>query len=165
MAITFSCLQVVLGAILAVSVSADEARDLKVFAKVGFSNSDSTIGPLRPRPHLVIRSAEELAFNKDPKKGKDPAFQKEVETQLAKLLKVDAIDWNKQMVVAVWYPVEPQRVGLPPVDFVSFKVQGNQLAVSWALKGASGGCSPSPIGVALIERFDGQVLFNSSAKK
>ena len=49
------------------------------------------------KPPVVIRSAEELVANSaKADKAKDADVQKEMSLALAKLFKVDAIDWNKQ---------------------------------------------------------------------
>ncbi len=155
--------------------AADKAKDLKVLVKMGFAGGVS-LGPLRDdgqQPEfrngrepkeLVIRNVEELAANCNPMKAKDPAFQKEVEVQLAKFLKVGAIDWNKKMVVAVWLHIPPQRAPRPPVDFVSFQVKGGRLTIRWILNGP-GRMYPSPSGIAMIERFAGPILFNPPAPK
>ncbi len=178
MATRFNALTAILGAFLTIQIPTDAAGEipsrckasrqsmLKVFAKVGLGGtSDGRIGPLGAsgRTQLVIHSAKDLAANAAPKKAKDPAFQKEVEAQLAKLLKVDAIDWDKQMVVAIWGGAA--RVHHQEIAFHSFTVKGNALTVTWNETGSwLPGCTRAR-GVALVERFNGPVLFNPSAQK
>jgi hypothetical protein len=107
----------------------------------------------------VFRSAQELAANVNRAKANDPGFQKEVEASIASALKVKSIDWSKQMVVAARIPTLSQRMGLAPVEFTSLKVSGDQLTVSYELRGQISGYCPSPIGFALVERFNGAVVF------
>ena len=176
------CAALVLGTlILALSSresvpAADEPRLLKVVASQGWSNNHHKIGPLvfdRKSTHdkttLVIRTSAELAAHtpqaiKDPKKADDPAFQKDVATELAKLLKVESIDWDKQMVVAVWDAANT-RSPRGEVEVVSLKVQGDTLTVQWRLKGPGADTYPQPRGVALVERHKGKVVFDPPAKK
>lgn len=157
-------------------LGADEPRALKVFASQSWSNASSKIGPLtfvRKSTHdkatFVIRTAKDLAAVtweafKEPKNADDAVLQKEVADQFAKLLKVDRIDWDKQMVIAIWDAanVRGPRGG---VEFVSFNVQGNQLTVRWKLDEKRDGSYPVPRGVALVDRFDGTVVFSPSAEK
>src|SRR5436190_15432258 len=54
------------------------------------------------RTGVVIRSAEDLvALSRKAESKKDPAVQKEMEAELAKILKVEAIDWRKHVVLGV----------------------------------------------------------------
>ena len=48
-----------------------------------------------------LRAEELVGVTSKAKSAKDPDVQKEMEAELAKLLKVDAIDWNKQIVLGV----------------------------------------------------------------
>ncbi len=89
--------------------------------------------------------------------SKDRALQMKCEAELAKLLKVDTIDWDKQMVVAVW-GFGPNRSS-EKFEFVSFAVKGENLTVGWRNKEGDGDYS-RPKGVALVERFNGKVLFS-----
>jgi len=65
---------------------------------------EAGIGPvqLRGEEGVVIRDAEQLvARSAKPDSAKDPTMQKEMEAELAKVLDVSAIDWSKQMVLAL----------------------------------------------------------------
>src|SRR6516162_11626846 len=99
------CLRLAIGwlvaawAILPAPLGAKDVKDLKPQAKIVMAH-----GPLayKPQLHLVIRSAEELVANSSkPLKSKDRKVQQEMSSALAKLFRVDAIDWDKQMVVGV----------------------------------------------------------------
>src|SRR5262245_53741983 len=86
-------------AILPGPLGAEDVKDLKPGAKIVMAH-----GPLayKPQRHLVIRSAEEVVANSSkPLKSKDRQVQQEMSSALAKLFKVDAIDWDKQMVVGI----------------------------------------------------------------
>jgi hypothetical protein len=156
--------------------AADEPRLLKVVASQGWSNNRREIGPLvfaRESTHakatLVIRTPAELAVQtpqaiKESKKAEDPAFQKIVAAELAKLLKVETIDWDKQMVLVIWDAANT-RGPRGEVEFVSLKVQGDTLTVGWRLKGRGADMYPQPRGVALVERHKGKVVFDPPAKK
>lgn len=99
----------------------------------------------------MIRSAEELvALTDKAKSAKDPAVQKEMVAELAKLLKVDAIDWNKQIVLGV--------IG---EGFDSLNTNGKVLTVTFIPFKERVGRSvpPAPKVLLLIERFEGEVQF------
>ena len=93
----------VAGAILPATTRAQDARDVKPIATAKSDSRDSRLGPFEiKRNGVVVRSAEELvALTTKAKSATDPEVQKEMAAELAKLLKVDAIDWKKQMVLAV----------------------------------------------------------------
>jgi hypothetical protein len=86
-------------AVLPPALGAEDVKDLKPRAKIVMDH-----GPLayKLQDELVIRSAEELvAHSTRPQKSKDREVQREMSAALAKLFKVDAIDWDKQMVVGI----------------------------------------------------------------
>jgi hypothetical protein len=147
---------------------AEGRRGLKVFAQAPFHDRHYHIGPLafdRPAKALVLRSAEELAAAtrkaKAAKGGdlhKNAAFQKATRDEVAKLLGVKSIDWGRQMVVAFnWGRFRFKK----EVEFLSFDVEGKTLTVRWRLNelGAAGYIS-APRGIALVERFEGDVRFD-----
>lgn len=107
---------------------------------------------------LVIRS--EMEFAKLISAGND---SKTVLDQLKKSLKVDALDWAKQMLVVVTGGA--QRTGGFRVEVTAVAVKDNVLTVRWKLH------SPKPTDIVtmafthpaetiLIERFDGKVVFD-----
>jgi formylglycine-generating enzyme required for sulfatase activity len=123
-----------------------------------------------PRPTLVhlkkddtgvaIRSPEELVAHSDkPDAAKDPAVQKAAVAELIKLLKVEGIDWDKQMVLAVRGHPGPGELSVivfdPPV------AAGAELLVGWRQDGRAARAvyRDQPTGFALVDRFEGQVRF------
>lgn len=131
---------------------ADDARELKTIAAAKDSSRTSSFGPfLLTRTGLVLRSAEELvALTSKAKTAKDPAVQKEMEAELVKLLKVDKIDWSKQIVLAV--------IG---EGFDSLKTDGKVLTASFVPfnEPLTRLIPPTPKVLVLAERFEGEVKF------
>lgn len=139
---------------------ADDARELAVLATAQDSPTEGAIGPVRLAEFggVVIRSPEELvARSARPGSAKDPAVQKETAAKLARLLQVEAIDWKKQMVIAV--RGEP-GTRADRVHVESLRVEGKVLTVTWKVKQRPPHAGPgTPIAVLLVERFDGEVKF------
>jgi hypothetical protein len=137
------------------SVRAEDVKDLKPGAKIVMAQ-----GPLahRPQLHLVLRSAEELVANSSqPLKSKDPDVQREMSSALTRLFDVPAIDWDKQMVVAIM--TGGGRGDAGALAFDSFLLQGKSLTVRYTGPPFSDHTCASNSGVALIPRFDGKVKF------
>lgn len=139
---------------------AEDARELTVIASAQDSPRVDNIGPvqLTVPGGVVIKSAENLVARSDkPGSAKDPEVQKEMTAELAKLLQVDAIDWNKHMVLAV--RGEPGTKA-DRIHLESLRVEGKVLTVAWKVKQrpphAGAG---TPIALVLVERFDGEVKF------
>ena len=142
-------------AIFLAPLRAEDARDLKPTAKIVMSNGPI---PYKLHLHLVIRSAEELVANSSkPHKSKDRDVQKEMSSALAKLFKVNAIDWDKQMVVGIM--TGGGRGDAGNLAFVSFLIRGNSLTVSYAGPAYPDHTCASNSGLALIPRCDGEVRF------
>src|SRR5262245_62092930 len=142
-------------ATLPAPLGAGDVKDLKPRAKVVMAH-----GPLayKPQRHLVIRSAEQLvASSSKPLKSKDRKVQQEMSSALAKLFKVDAIDWDKQMVVGIM--TGGGRGDAGALAFVSFLVQGKSLTVHYTGPAFPDSTCASNSGLALIPRFDGEVKF------
>lgn len=125
------------------------------------------IGPIhfnRKNGHMTIRSAEELAAKGSaPGNATDAYVQKQATADLAQLLKVNQIDWDKQMVVALdagEFTTDGVSDALR-VEIVSVQIINKTLTVSWRL------CRPlakrvteqRPKAVVLLERWDGAVEF------
>jgi hypothetical protein len=164
---------------LASDADGTEPKELKIIAQRGFADHDDA-PPIyftkladKPVEPLVIRSAEELAAvsgkarqAKDPVAAKkDPALQKEVQELLAKSLKIDKIDWEKQMVIAA---SDTAAYRVPPKwEFRSLKANGETLTVEVVSQdgkgyGTYGG---TPWVVAVVERFSGKVEFKGLRAK
>ena len=132
---------------------ADDAKELKVIAKAKEVTQENSIGPIviNKQAPALIRSAEELvAASKKAKSAKDPEVQKEMTTALAKLLKVEGIDWSKQMVL----------VGVVE-SFDSLKPDGKVLTATYTryYERPAPAVLPSPKVAVLTERFEGEVKF------
>src|SRR5262245_4513558 len=89
--------------ILPAVARAEDPKELKPIATAKGDSRDGRLGPFEIKRHgVAIRSAEELVgLTSKAKSATDAAVQKEMEAELAKLLKVESIDWKKQMVIAV----------------------------------------------------------------
>jgi len=113
----------------------EKDRDLKILARGAW--------PVRhEKPtQLVLRNAEELALAHGvaPKDAKEKRFQADVTTDVALLLKVKAIDWDKQMLVVV--SAGMKRTGGYRVEILSLPVKDGTLTVRWKLH------SPAPGGI------------------
>jgi hypothetical protein len=136
-------------------LGAEDVKDLRPGAKIVMTH-----GPLayKPQLHLVIRSAEELVANSSkPLKSKDREVQQEMSMALAKLFKVDAIDWDKQMVVGIM--TGGGRGDAGKLAFVSFLLKGKSLTVHYTGPAFPDHTCASNSGLALIPRCDGEVRF------
>jgi len=136
-------------------LGAEDGKDLKPRAKIVMAH-----GPLayKPQRHLVIRSARELvASSSKPLKSKDRKVQQEMSSALAKLFKVDAIDWDKQMVVGIM--TGGGRGDAGNLAFGSFLLRGKSLTVHYTGPAYPEHNCASNSGLALIPRFDGEVKF------
>jgi hypothetical protein len=141
-------------AILPAPLGAEDAKDLKPGVKIVMTH-----GPLAYKPQiLVIRSPEELvAHSSKALQSKDRKVQQEMSSTLAKLFKVDAIDWDKQMVVGIM--TGGGRGDAGNLAFGSILLQGKSLTVHYtgpAYPDHSCACNS---GLALIPGCDGEVKF------
>jgi formylglycine-generating enzyme required for sulfatase activity len=154
-----ACLIAAWAVIVTLVASADEPKEPKIVASasvprpalVRFKNDDTGV---------VIRSPEELVAHSDkPDAAKDPAVQKATVAELVKLLNVDGIDWDKQMVLAVQGHPDGGAPGV--IKFDPPKIEGKVLLVSWKQEGhpARAVYRGPPTGFALVERFEGEVTF------
>ncbi len=143
--------------------SGAEPQEVKIVAQGSFVDSFHPIS-VRKAETLVVRNVEELvAVSAQGRQAKDPAaaqknpdIQKEVEKQLASALKVEKIDWEKQMVVVVSTDSGADRRVNPKVELVSLKVDGKKLTLTLAQGGIHGSYGRCPGVVALVERHDGK---------
>src|SRR5262245_29180468 len=120
-------------------------KDVKIIATATDNSASARMGPLYlKREGVVLRNAEDVvALSSKPKSAKDPAVQKQMEADLAKILKVDAIDWSKQMVV-----------GIIGEKLNSLKIDGKVLTATYVpFKEPSGrAIPPTPKVLVLTER-------------
>jgi hypothetical protein len=153
-------------AVLPAPLFAEDARDLKIIASAQDSPRSANIGPvqLEESASVVIRSPEELvALSSKSASAKDPAVQKEMEAELARLLEMGEIDWSKQMALAV--RGQPGTKA-DRVRFDSLKVEDNILTVAWKVSPRPPHAGPgTPIALILVERFEGEVKFVLSGQQ
>ena len=139
---------------------AEQARELNILAEAHDSPLEAVIGPVQlgNEGGVVIRSAGELvATSAQPGDSKDPTVQKEMEAELAKVLEVAAIDWSKQMVLAVR---GKPGTKLDRIHFDSLKAEGKVLTVAWKVKQRPPHAGPgTPVTLILVDRFDDEVQF------
>jgi len=145
--------------LLGISVPGQDAKELKPIATAKSDSRDGRLEPFEVKRHgVVIRSAEELAgLTSKAKSATDAAVQKEMEAELAKLLKVESIDWKKQMVIAVI----SER-------FESLTTDGKTLTATYIpyKEPVALAVPPTPKVMVLIDRFEGEVKFvQKDAKK
>jgi hypothetical protein len=158
--LSVACLAAAWAAMIPNMLRAQESKDLKIFASL-----DNLAGPIRLKKEdsgVVIRNSQELvAHSSKPGSAKDPAVQKKMESELAKLLKVDGIDWTKQMILAV----NGHQAGYALIKFDSLKIEGKILTVTWKQEERPALGISVPSGLVLVERFEGEVKFVPFAKK
>lgn len=149
---------------------AAEPEDWKVIAKVT-SVADKPAIPLsfskdkeKAEHGLVFRGPADLAtrYVTDPKKASDPAEQAAAVGWAAKLLKVDKIEWTKQMLLAISAGTNatPHEVRL-----VSLRADQGVLTVTWDTVPKTGTGLSDPRALVLVPRFDGEVRFVRAEKK
>ena len=151
-----------------VQVPAADGNEVKVLAR-GFWRADAKGEVGGGQQQLVLRSAGDLlSASGMAGKAADEALQKQVTAATAKLLKVDGIDWKKQMLVVVTGGVQP--TGGYAVEVTKAEVKDKVLTVHWKLNAPKPGALVTqalthPGQVALLERFEGEVKFDPPAKK
>jgi hypothetical protein len=149
---------VVAVAILPATTRAQDARHVKPIATAKGDSRDGRLGPFEiKRNGVVVRNAEELvALSSKAKSATDSAVQKEMEVELARLLKVETIDWKKQMVLAVISERFESLTTDGKVLTATYPPYKDPLALA---------VPPTPKVLVLIERFDGEVKFVQKVQK
>ncbi len=140
-----------------------DGKALKVFAKGPWHHVSTDPDGPKEGKQVVIRNPEELA-NYPPWNNLDavPAVVgRRAAEEIARELKVNAIDWKKQMLIVVTAGVRP--TGGYKIDITSLVVRKDgKLWVTWQLTPPQGIATQAfthPAVVALTERFDGPVQF------
>ena len=82
---------------------------------------------------------------------------------MAKLLKVEKIDWTKEMILAV--NGNRSGDGSGTIKFRSLKIKDKVLHVAWQQENRPSLGIVAPRGMVLVERFDGEVKFAPFVKK
>jgi hypothetical protein len=129
----------------------DEARELKPIATARDDSRSARIGSFTlQRAGVVIRGPDDLVALTRKEDAKDPAVRKDLEAELARLLKVEAVDWTKHTVLGV--------IG---DGFESLKVDGKVLTATYVpFKEPLARSIPrTPKTLVLIDRFEGEVKF------
>jgi hypothetical protein len=136
---------------------AQESKELKILAQ-----APRRLGYPRGGGHQVIRPLQELV------KAIKGTKEEKATAQLSELLKVDRIDWEKQMVIVV--SGGTQRTGGYSVGVQRLTVKDNTLTVHWKLNTPKPGqpvtqALTTPSATILVERFNGPVVFDPPAGK
>jgi hypothetical protein len=133
-------------------------KELKIFAQ-----APGRLGAVRVGG-MVIRGGQELV-----RQIAGAGRNVDAATALAaKMLKVEKIDWDKQMIVIV--SGGTQRTGGYKVEVAGLKVKDDTLTVHWKLIGPKPGqpvtqAPTNPAVTILVERFDGEVRFDPPSAK
>ena len=130
---------------------AQKAGIPKIIARVGTR--------VAPGNATVINSAEQLGVLRNVPADKASA-------DVAKMLKVDKIDWEKQMLIII--SGGTQRTGGYSVEATSLEVKSGNLIVHWKLNSPPPGsfvtqALTNPAQTILVERFAGEVSFDPPA--
>jgi hypothetical protein len=144
-------------------VLADDAtknRELRVQGR-GFWRASAKPGAAAQQ--LVIRSGAEAAKASGlPADGKG---QQQATEMLAKALKVEKIDWDKQMVIVVTAGAKP--TGGYRVEVQNVAIKDGALKVRWKLHTPTGFVTQAfthPAESVLVEKFEGKVTFEAAPK-
>ena len=135
-------------------------RELKIEAR-GFWRASIRPGTAQ---QLVIRSAAEAAKASGlPADGKG---QEQATANLAKALRIEKIDWDKQMVVVATAGAKP--TGGYRVEVLSVAVKEGNLLVKWKLHTPTGFVTQAfthPGEAVLVEKAEGKATFDPPAPK
>jgi hypothetical protein len=118
--------------------------------------------------HLVIRNAEELAKASGLEKPDGEGAQKKASEAVAKALKIDEIDWKKQMLIVV--SAGRKNTGGYSVEITGIdRAEDKQMTVHWKLNTPKPGGPVTqtithPALTAVAERFGGKVVFDPPLK-
>jgi hypothetical protein len=104
---------------------------------------------------VVIKSAEQLGKLQNVEADKATAH-------LAQLMKVESIDWSKQMVIVI--SGGTQRTGGYSVEVKSLEVKDGKLIVNWKLNSPAPGsfvtqALTTPMVAVLVDRFEGEIVY------
>jgi hypothetical protein len=117
---------------------------------------------------IVIRNAEELAKASGLEKPDGEEAQKKATEAAAKALKVDDIDWKKQMLIVVTGGVK--RTGGYSVEITKIETSDKVMTVHWKLNSPKPGSPVTqtithPAQTVIVEQFEGKVVFDPPAAK
>jgi hypothetical protein len=117
---------------------------------------------------VVIRNGEELAKAAGLEKPEGEDAQRKAAETVAKALKVDDIDWKKQMLIVVTGGVK--RTGGYSVEITKIEMADKVMTVHWKLNSPKRGSPVTqtithPALTVIVERFEGKVVFDPSEAK
>jgi hypothetical protein len=143
-----------------------EGKQLKVIARARWPFVQANPDGDRKGTQTVVRSAEDLVnlYPWNQLDAQPAVVAKMASAEVAKLFKVDAIDWQKQMLVVVTAGVRP--TGGWQIDVKSLDVADNALTVKWSATPPAGFATQAfthPAVAVLTERFEGKVRFAQEA--
>jgi hypothetical protein len=143
-----------------------EAKTLKIVATAAWQYVKADPNGPRAGEQFIIRTAKELADRQPFNLLEAPAeaVEKMATATLAKALKVDTIDWTKQMLVVVTAGVK--STGGYRVEIAELHKGDGVVTVKWTLhtpKGVATQAFTHPAQVALVNRVEGKVKFESTA--
>lgn len=140
----------------------DKGKNLKIFAQGNWPYTPKAAPNRKEGQQLVLRSVDEL-IAATPFKESDapqPVVEKMATDAVAKLLKVDGINWKTQMLVVVTAGSKPTGGWKVVVDFVH--AEDKKATVHWHAQPPEGIATQAfthPGVVALVDRWDGKVDF------
>jgi hypothetical protein len=138
---------------------ADGGAEVKILARAPWKPALKGGDPQQ----YVFRSAEELAKVSGLDKPDGAEAQKKATEAAAKALKIDDIDWKRQMLLVVTGGMK--RTGGYNVEITKIETADKVMTVHWRLNAPKAGSPVTqtithPAQTALVERFDGKVVFN-----
>jgi hypothetical protein len=147
-----------------VDEKADDGTKVKILGR-GVWRPASKSGD---QQQMVFRSAEELARASGMEKPDGEDAQKEATEVAAKALKVDDIDWKKQMLIVVTGGVK--RTGGYSLEITKIETADKVMTIHWKLNSPKPGSPVTqtithPAQTVIVERFEGKVVFDPPAAK
>jgi hypothetical protein len=136
---------------------------LKIHAKATWPFAATGPQADKSRKQLVIRTAAELVANTNTGPAPEDTDEKRI-AAVAKLLKVDSIDWKKQMLVVVSGGIK--TTGGWRIDIAAVTKGEKACTVSWSMEAPNGIATQAishPAVVALVDRCEGEVHFVMTA--
>jgi hypothetical protein len=140
---------------------------VKIHARASWPFADLSPKGDKQGKQFVIRSAAELVNNPNVgmlADGKADGTGEKLTAEVAKLLKVDSIDWKKQMLIVVSGGIK--TTGGWRIDIAAVTKGEKACAVTWSMEAPNGIATQAisrPAVVALVDRCEGEVHFVMTA--
>ena len=142
-----------------------DANATKIIARANWTHARADFNARgKDQVQLVLRSAAELVDAIPMYKNRDAlpvAVEKSATADLAKALKVEDIDWTKQMLVVV--SGGTHRTGGYRVEVTGLAIKDKTMTAKWTLhspKGIATAVITHPGEVVLVPKFAGKVVFD-----